>query len=90
MIHPVLNLVFIILKETGLATHSLHIPFFYFSCKYGLVLGLFTVTCLLGKYINFKHTTLLRCVIPVVCLNYRKGQISVKKHNYNMAKMMVV
>ena len=33
---------------------------------------------------------ILRCVIPVVCLNYRKGYISVKKHDYNMAKMMVL
>jgi Na+-transporting NADH:ubiquinone oxidoreductase subunit NqrE len=31
----------------------------------------------------------LRCVVPVVCLNYMEGVNFSQKHNYNMAKMMV-
>jgi len=38
--------------------HTACNPFFYFSCKHGLVLNLFPVTYLLGKYINFRHTNL--------------------------------
>ena len=32
---------------------------------------------------------ILRCVIPVVCLNYKERQISVKNTTIDMAKMMV-
>ena len=48
-----------------------------------------------GYTVNMKmclvivYQLILRCVIPVVCLNYKEGVNFSQKHNYNMAKMMV-
>ena len=50
-----------------------------------------TVCCIHTVYLlmtGYRHI-ILRCVIPVVCLNYRKGVNFRQKHNFNVAKIMV-